>query len=241
MIGKPYGTKVESRQGDGWLALLRASPENITLSVKHRTQIIYHADISLLLMYLDARPGKVLVEAGTGSGSVSTSIARAVSPGGHLHTFEYHADRQKEAQSDFVKYGLTDVITSRHGDVCKDGFLGAPDDAVDGVFLDLPAPWLAIPHLDRCVVEGGRIVSFSPCIEQVAKAAAELRRGGRYCDVRMFESLATNWAVRDDSKARKRQKVEKSAAASEPLSSSSPSYVSYPLPMRGHTGYLLVA
>merc|ERR1712151_908725 len=108
------------------------------------------------------------------------------------------------------------------GDVCKDGFLGAPDDAVDGVFLDLPAPWLAIPHLDRCVVEGGRICCFSPCIEQVDKTAAELRRGGRYCDVRMFETLATNWGVREESKPKKRQKSDSSVVVSEPTTRSEP-------------------
>merc|ERR1712113_252657 len=141
----------------------------------------------------------------------------AISPGGHLHTFEYHADRQRQAQEDFVRYGLTDVITSRHGDACKDGFIGAPDDGVDGVFLDLPMPWLAVPHLDRCVVEGGKICCFSPCIEQVDKTAAELRRDGRYCDIRMFETLASNWAIRDpeDSRAKKRQKVSPTLPANE--------------------------
>merc|ERR1711920_554196 len=77
-----------------------------------------------------------------------------------------------------------------------------------GVFLDLPMPWLAVPHLDRCVVEGGKICCFSPCIEQVDKTAAELRRGGRYCDIRMFETLASNWGVREEGTSNKRQKME---------------------------------
>eukprot|EP00971_Amphidinium_carterae_P145812 2889886-Amphidinium_carterae.1 len=48
---------------------------------------------------------EVIVEAGTGSGSVSASFARAVRPGGHLHTFEFHEDRQLQAVEDFKRLG----------------------------------------------------------------------------------------------------------------------------------------
>lgn len=242
LIGCPYGSKVRPRKGGGWLALLRASPELISLSLVHRTQIIYHADISLLLMLLDAQPGKIFCEAGTGSGSASCSLARALRPGGKLYTFEFHEDRQRQASADFVRYGLQDTIVSQHGDVCVDGFGSTLDGSVDGIFLDLPMPWLAIPHADRCLVEGGRICSFSPCIEQVDKTAAELRRDGRYEGVRMFETLAVNWGVRADTAPPRKRRAVATAAGAEaegecPLVGGG----SYQMPMRSHTGYLLVA
>eukprot|EP00927_Polykrikos_kofoidii_P008824 TRINITY_DN13688_c0_g3_i1.p1 TRINITY_DN13688_c0_g3~~TRINITY_DN13688_c0_g3_i1.p1 ORF type:complete len:427 (+),score=97.10 TRINITY_DN13688_c0_g3_i1:121-1281(+) len=195
LIGLPYGSKVRPRRGDRWMAVLRPSPELITQSTVHRTQIIYHADISLLLMLLDVGPGKVVVEAGTGSGSVSASMARALRPGGHLHTFEFHAERQQQAAEEFRKQGLEDVVTSHHGDICTDGVGEALRDDVDAVFLDLPAPWSAMPHVDACLVEGGRICTFSPCIEQIERTAQELRRR-RYQGIRMMETLAVNWGVK---------------------------------------------
>ncbi|CAE7257681.1 Trmt61a, partial [Symbiodinium microadriaticum] len=82
IIGRPFGSKVRARKGGLWLALLRPTPEFITQSLTHRTQIVYHADISMLRCLLDARPGRVICEAGTGSGSVSSSLARALRPGG---------------------------------------------------------------------------------------------------------------------------------------------------------------
>lgn len=230
IIGKEFGSKVRSRKGGQWLALLRASPEFVTQSLTHRTQIVYHADISMLRCLLDARPGRIICEAGTGSGSVSASLCRALRPNGRLYTFEFHEERQKLAHEQFQSLQLLDVIVSQHRDVCNNGFGEELQGLVDGVFLDLPAPWAAVPHVSKCLKSGGKVVTFSPCVEQVDKTATELRRSG-YFDVRMLETLAVNWGVRDQSK---RRRLEKAKGETK-------EWLSYQMPMRSHTGYLLVA
>ena len=63
-IGLPYGTKVASRNGRGFVYMLRPTPELWTLALPHRTQILYIADIAFITTWLSIRPGSVVIEAG---------------------------------------------------------------------------------------------------------------------------------------------------------------------------------
>ncbi|KIH55983.1 tRNA methyltransferase complex GCD14 subunit, partial [Ancylostoma duodenale] len=108
----------------------------------------------------------VICESGTGSGSLSHAIALAVAPSGHLYTHDIEESRTKKVEQEFKEHGLADVTTAVVQNVCTDGFFVT--NACDGVFLDVPAPWEAVPHAAAAIsrFRGGRLVSFSPCIEQ---------------------------------------------------------------------------
>ncbi|KAJ9122049.1 hypothetical protein QFC24_004276 [Naganishia onofrii] len=161
----------------GYVHLLRPTPELWTLSLPHRTQIVYLPDISFITNELRVRPGSRVIEAGTGSGSMSHSLARTIgfgegseeewTSGPKLFSFEYHATRYEKALEEFQEHGLSSTIRLRHRNVCKDGFGEEPSD-IDAVFLDLPAPWEAIPHVVKTLRN-----NFT-----------------QYIDIQMFEVLA---------------------------------------------------
>ncbi len=189
MIGKEFGIKLGSRSTDGFVYCLRPTSELWTRSLPHRTQICHELDQSVVIFNLNLRPGSVVLESGTGSGAMSTSIMRAIAPTGKLHTFEFNGRRADEARAEFKKNGLDGIATVYHRDVCgklsaEDGGFVVPPGTADAIFLDLPEPWLAVGHASDALKVNGRLCSYSPCIEQTTRCCAALEKTG-------FHSLKT--------------------------------------------------
>ncbi|KAJ4452400.1 putative tRNA methyltransferase complex subunit Cpd1 [Paratrimastix pyriformis] len=122
IIGKLWGSKIVARKSRGFTYVLRPIPELWAICCFHRTQILFSTDISAICLGLDLNPGRVVVEAGTGSGVLSHAMARCVAPTGHLFTFEFHRKRAEAAAQDFLDHGFSPFITVTHRDVGMEGF-----------------------------------------------------------------------------------------------------------------------
>ncbi|KAG8473878.1 hypothetical protein CXB51_035963 [Gossypium anomalum] len=250
-IGKPFGSKVFSNKG-GFVYLLAPTPELWTLVLSHRTQILYIADISFVIMYLEVVPGCLVLESGTGSGSLTTSFARAVAPTGHVYTFDFHEQRAASAREDFERTGISTLITVGVRDIQGEGFPDQFFGLADSVFLDLPQPWLAIPSARNMLKQDGTLCSFSPCIEQGQRSCEILRSD--FTDIRTFEILLRTYEARewkmdhskvDDGNSTacpplKRRQPSRRAIVGD--NASSPAIMARPsAETRGHTGYLTFA
>lgn len=191
----------------GFIHLLYPTPETWTLSLPHRTQVVYTPDYSYILHRLRARPGSTVIEAGAGSGSFTHAAVRAVFNGyptqspspqpqkkrrlGQVYSFEFHSERVSRVKQEIHDHGLEGLVTATHRDVYADGFLldnptSGPSPKANVVFLDLPAPWLALKHLVRNPGDGKpspldptspvHICTFSPCLEQAQRTISTLRQ-----------------------------------------------------------------
>ncbi|XP_053553385.1 tRNA (adenine(58)-N(1))-methyltransferase catalytic subunit TRMT61A [Bombina bombina] len=193
LVGKKFGSKVTCSKG-GWVYILHPTPELWTINLPHRTQILYSTDISIITMMLELKPGSVVCESGTGSGSLSHAIIRSVAPTGHLYTVEFHQQRAEKAMEEFRQHKVDHLVTVKNQDVCKNGF--GVSHVADAVFLDIPSPWEAISHAKEALKhEGGRICSFSPCIEQVQRTCLALEEHG-FTEVSTLEILLRVYDVR---------------------------------------------
>lgn len=62
LIGEKYGSCIELSRGSAYV--LHPTPELWTVTLPHRTQIIYTPDISMILFQLELKPGCVVIESG---------------------------------------------------------------------------------------------------------------------------------------------------------------------------------
>ena len=187
----------------GFLHLMYPTPEAWTLSLPHRTQVVYSPDYSYILHRLRVRAGGTIIEAGAGSGSFTHASVRAIFNGypgeeqnkkrklGKVCSYEFHEQRAGRIREEISEHGLDGLVEVTHRDVCADGFLlgdskTGESPKANAVFLDLPAPWLALKHLVRKPASGGPspldpsspayICTFSPCLEQVEKTIRMMRQ-----------------------------------------------------------------
>jgi tRNA (adenine57-N1/adenine58-N1)-methyltransferase catalytic subunit len=204
----------------GFLHILPPTPESWTSALPHRTQVVYTPDYSYILQRLRVWPGKTLIEAGAGSGSFTHAAARAVFNGyqpahkkqrlGQVCSFEFHEARAGKIQDEVKNHVLEDVVKVTHRDVYNDGFLlGDPktgkSPSANAVFLDLPAPWLALKHLVREPADGSvspldpsspvYLCTFSPCVEQVQQTIKVMRQLG-WLSISMVEVIHKRLEVR---------------------------------------------
>lgn len=143
----------------GFVHILKPSPELWTVSLPHRTQVVYTPDYSYVLQRLRAFPGRTLIEAGAGSGSFTHAAARAVYNGfpsgaddqrGKVYSFEFHPQRFEQMKHEISEHGLDGVVQITHRNVYEDGFnINGKSPKANAIFLDLPAPWDALHHLSR--------------------------------------------------------------------------------------------
>jgi tRNA (adenine57-N1/adenine58-N1)-methyltransferase len=138
--------------------------------------------------------GQIAVESGTGSGSMTHSMARLVGPSGHVYSFDFHAPRVAQAQEEVSRHGMARHVTVACADVYAAGFALPAGVWADGVLLDLPNPWLAVAHAREALKERGRLCSFSPCVEQVSKTCDALRAHG-FTDVTTIECLVRHHEI----------------------------------------------
>jgi len=210
LIGKEYGTRTASSMGVEFVALKPTLRDHV-FKMLRKTQITYPKDIALIIMLSGAGPGSRVVEAGTGTGALTSALAFYVKPTGHVYSYEVRREFVETALKNLERAGVSEYVDVKNKDVTE----GIDEREVDAVVLDMATPWLVVPHAYSALKGSGVLVSFSPTIDQVVKTV-EAMKENEFVDIQTVECLM------------RRMQVERGKTRPETL-------------MTGHTGYITVA
>jgi len=210
LIAKQHGTRIKSNTGTEFIALKPLLPDYIFKS-QRKTQITYPKDIALIVMFSGIGPGSRVVEAGTGTGALTSALAYYVKPNGHVYSYEIRPEFIETAQKNLQRANLLEYVELKNEDIT----IGIEETDTDAVILDMATPWLVIPHAYKALKGSGKLVSFSPTIDQVIKTVEALEENG-FVDIETIECIM------------RRMQVERGKTRPETL-------------MTGHTGYITFA
>ena len=173
LIGKPWGTQVFSHIGSPFF-LLQPSLADLLNELPRTTQILYPKDIGFILITMGIGPGQTVMEAGTGSGSMTTALAFAVGPQGQVISYEVKQDVQNLARKNLTRFGLESRVDFKLRDI-GDGF---DETNIDTFFLDVPNPYDYTGQVRAALKPGGYLCCLIPTFNQVEKTLMALRQNG---------------------------------------------------------------
>jgi len=210
LIGKKYGTRLKSSMGTEFVALKPTIRDHI-FKMLRKTQITYPKDIALIVMFSGVGPGSCVVEAGTGTGALTSALAFYVKPTGRVYSYEVRSEFVETALKNLKRADLAEYVEIKTKDITQ----GIDEEEVDAVILDMATPWLVISNAYSVLKGSGSLVSFSPTIDQVVKTVEALRENG-FVDIETIECLI------------RRMQVARGKTRPETL-------------MTAHTGYMIFA
>ncbi len=190
IIGKPFGDSVATQIGHPFL-VLQPSTFDLAMHVKRASQIVYPKEIGYIVLRMNIVPGSRIVEAGTGSGALTMTLARLVRPDGKIFTYEERDDMLELARKNFERAGVSDVIELKQRDI-RAGF---DERGVDALFLDVREPWQFLAQAHAALKGGGFFGSLVPTTNQISDLLAEMDRLGGWAEIEVIEILERNYKV----------------------------------------------
>jgi tRNA (adenine57-N1/adenine58-N1)-methyltransferase len=192
LIGSPEGTEVRSATGMTFRAF-RPRMADFVLKMPRGAQVVYPKDLGPIIVEADVYPGSRVLEAGTGSGSMTIALCRATGPEGRVVSYDLRPEFQHQASRNVESFfgKMPDWLELREGDVRS---VAESGEIFDRAILDLPEPWEALEALRAVLPAGGIVCGYLPTTNQVQQLVLAIGRTS-YEHLETFEVLHRSWHV----------------------------------------------
>ena len=171
--------------------LISHSLSDIQKNLVRGPQIISSKDIAWIIHNLDFKSGDIVIEAGAGSGALTTALAQAAYPEGKVITFE-----KSKKHHDIVKRNLQlspfyDQVDLRNEELNGD----SPRIECNSIVLDLPEPHKLVNWAKESLVSGGKILCYIPTTNQVENLLSSLNG---WAEIEVSEIIHRTWQTNSE-------------------------------------------
>jgi tRNA (adenine57-N1/adenine58-N1)-methyltransferase catalytic subunit len=160
--GLPYGSPVKTHLGNLFYLLIPQVADLIA-HARHETAIIQPKDLGYIALKLGIKPGTKVIEAGSGSGALTLTLATLVGESGRVYSFDRHAELYKVALKNLNRGGVADRVTFTERDIAN----GFDITDADALFLDVPNPQDYLTQARAAMTGGGIFGAIVPTINQL--------------------------------------------------------------------------
>ncbi|MCE5258253.1 MAG: tRNA (adenine-N1)-methyltransferase [Chloroflexi bacterium] len=171
LIDKPLGREVLSRLGQPFM-VLQPSIYDLLLHIKRTSQILFPKEIGQILLRLDVANCRKIIEAGTGSGALTTALAQTIGDEGIVYSYEAREDMLDIARKNLEACGLLHKVRLLQRDISE----GFTETEADALFLDVREPWLYLRHVCTALADGGFFGALVPTTNQISWLLNEFER-----------------------------------------------------------------
>ena len=157
------------------------------------TQVILPFDASYIIYAAGIYPGKKVLEAGIGTGSLSYGILKAIGINGRLTGMDISEKNIALAKENVGRFISIENWEMYRGDIRT----AELNDKFDAAILDIPDPWNAIKNIRKYMKPGSFLVTYSPNFNQAEKNVIEMKNYKFYV-LETVELIKRNIIVREN-------------------------------------------